>query len=147
MSLAILRTELLTDPLAIGYAAKTDQQCYDSLIAKTRTRQRELSTTDLLEWSGTNLRFDKIKVASNGATQNATRNLSGIMMVLLSAPDVDLDMKRSASLALVDGLVSNGVLAASDKTALVNSATEAISRYDELAIPTYQAGDIAIARA
>jgi hypothetical protein len=147
MSLAILRTELTADPLALGYSTKSDQQCYDSLIAKTRTRQRTLTTTDLLEWSGGNLRFDKIKVASNGATQNAARNLSGIMLVLLSSPGINLDMNRSASLALVDGLVSASVLVATDKTALVTAATESINRYAELGIPEYQVGDITRARA
>ena len=146
MSLAILRTELTTDPLGLGYAGMTDQQCLNSLLTKTRTRQRTLTTTDLLEWSGTSLRFDKIKVASNGSTQNAARNLSGIMFVLLNAPGVNLDMNRSASLALVDGLVNQGVLVAADKTALVAAATESINRFAELGIPEYQLGDITRAR-
>lgn len=147
MSLAILRNELLTDPLGIGYASKTDQQCYASLTALTRTRQRSMSTTDLLAWSANNLRFITIQAAANSATLNQKKNLASIMMVLLTNPDIPLDMRLSASTALVNGLVSTNVLAQADADALTSAASESISRYTELGIPEYQAGDIATARA
>lgn len=146
MSLAILRTELLTDPLALGYAAKTDQQCYDSLITKTRTRQRQLTTTDLLEWAGGNQRFLKIKNAAVVVSDTQTKNLAAIMQTLLQSPGVTLDMNRAATLALIDGLVTGLVLVAADKTALVTLATESINRFSELGIPEYQLGDVTRAR-
>lgn len=146
MSLAILRNELLTDPASLGYAGKTDQECLTILQTPNRPRQRTLTTTDLLEWSGTNQRFNKIKTASNNATDTAAKNFAAIMLTLLQSPGVNLDMKRSASLALVDGLIAQNVLIAADKTALVTAATENVDRFTELGIPEYQLGDVTRAR-
>jgi hypothetical protein len=146
MSLAILRTELTNDPASLGYSGKTDQQCLDILTTKNRTRQRALTTTDLLEWSGSSQRFNKIKTAANNASDTVAKNFSAIMLVLLQSPGVDLDMNRASSMALVDGLVSQSVLVAADKTALVTAATESIDRFTELGIPEYQLADVTRAR-
>jgi precorrin-4 methylase len=146
MSLAILRAELLTDPVAMGYAGKTDQQCLDLLTAKTRSRQRQLTTTDLLEWAGSLQRFLKIKNAAAVTTDSQTKNLAAILQTLLQSPGVALDVNRASSLALIDGLVSGAVLTAADKTALIAAATENIDRFTELGIPEYQLADVTRAR-
>jgi hypothetical protein len=146
MSLAILKNELTTDPLGLGYAAKTDQQCYDLLVAKTRSRQRQLTTTDLLEWAGTNQRFLKVKNAAAVTADSQTKNVAAILQTLLQSPGIAFDFNRAASSNMIDFLVTQNVLVAADRTALQSLANESINRFIELGIPEYEAGDINVAR-
>lgn len=132
---ALLRNELLTDPLARNYAGMTDAQCLASLKTKNRPRTIALSTLDLLEWSGSNQRFLKIRTAANvAANDTQTENVAAVMLVLLQTPGVALDMRRQAVRDMVDFLVTQSVLTAADRTALQTLATENISRATELGL-------------
>lgn len=146
MSLALLKTEVTTDPLALGYAAMTDQQVYLSMVAKTRTRQRQLTTTDLLEWAGSGQRFLKVKNAAAVTTDSQTKNVAAILQTLLQSPGIPFDLNRAASAQMISFLVAQAVLTGGDQTALQNLAAEAINRFQELGIQEYQAGDINAAR-
>lgn len=146
MSLAILKTEVLGDPLGLGYASMSDQQVYVSMVGKTRTRNRQLTTTDLLEWAGTNQRFLKVKNAAAVTADSQTKNVAAILQTLLQSPGIPFDMNRPASLAMITFLVAQAVLSAADQTALQTLAVEEINRFQELGIQEYQAGDINAAR-
>lgn len=146
MSLAILKTEVTTDPLALGYAGMTDQQVYVSMVGKTRTRSRQLTTTDLLQWAGGNQRFLKVNNAANATTDTQTKNLANVLVILLKSPGVPFDPNVAGMTAMISALVTAAVLTAADQAALLNMAAEAINRFQELAIQEYQAGDINFAR-
>jgi hypothetical protein len=146
MSLQILRNELLTDPIPLGYAGKTDQQCLDLLSAKTRSRLKPLTTTDLLRWSGAGQRYLALKNASNVTADSQTKNLATVFLVLIDSPGIPFDLNTSDFKNMIDALVTANVLTAADRTALNTMATEPINRFAELNIPEYQLGDVIRAR-
>lgn len=147
MSLVILRAELLNDPVALGYAGKTDQQCLDLLAAKNRSRFKALVIMDLLEWAGASQRYLALKDAANVAANSQTKNMCAVFLLLLGGPPgAALDLKNQSFKNMVDALVTASVLSAADRAALNTMATENINRFAELGIPEYQLGDITRAR-
>jgi hypothetical protein len=145
MSLLILRNELLNDPVPMGYAGKTDQQCLDLLTAKTRSRLRALTTTDLLRWAGASQRYLALKNASNAA-DSQTKNLASVFLILIGEPGIPCDLNLIEFKNMIDALVTAAVLTAGDRTALNTLATETIDRFTELGIPEYQLADVTRAR-
>lgn len=149
MSLLILRNELLTDPGTppLGYAGKTDQQCLDLMLAKTRPRFKPMITLDLLEWGGGGQRYLGLKNAANATPETNVKNMCSVFLLLFNGPaGAQLDLNRASFKNMIDALVTANVLTAADRIALNTAATENVNRFQELGIQEYQLGDIIRAR-
>jgi hypothetical protein len=146
---AVLKAELLTDPLALGYAAMTDQQCADSLNAPTRVRVEPLVPLAALAiWaakSGVRAKIDRAAGDGTSPVQSVCLALLDMLAGLSGPP---LDLGNPDNLAMVNGLVAAGVMTAGDKAGLLALQDVPTSRALELAgwgIPV-QAPDVARAR-
>jgi hypothetical protein len=146
MSFSVLRTELVTDPLGKGYLTKSDQECYESLVEKNRTKYITLTSAQLLAWSGMNLRKRNIKNASLSHPNEDIKNICDVASLFLERDETSLDLNNPIHSGMVDALVMGGVLTNSDKADLYLLATVKTSRFEELGIPEYHPGDINLVR-
>jgi hypothetical protein len=117
---AVLKAELLTDPLALGYAAMTDQQCADALNAMTRVRVEPLVPLAALAiWaakSGVRAKIDRAAGDGTSPVQSVCLALLDMLAGLSGPP---LDLGNPDNLAMVNGLVAAGVMTAGDKAGLL----------------------------
>ena len=141
-----LRTELLTDPLARGYASKNDQQCADDLNTKYRQVLESLPPEKLILWSAEAGRIQKIETAMINVGGNVNLRAAARAFYLTIQAFDAADPRDNRWVALVDGLVAGAVLTAADKAALVAEATVLRSRAEELGLGTVQAGEVREAR-
>jgi hypothetical protein len=128
-----LRTELTTDPLGIGYSGMTDQQAADSLNAETRTELLPVEAGELTEWAMQAGRLARLRDAQTGQTDEVRSLAMGAEMILFR-DNGNVDPGNPNHVALINALVSAGVLTAADKTALVDQATHNISRAFEIGL-------------
>ena len=144
----ILKDEIDNDPLGRGYAGTSDQDIANSLNSKDHDNLVALSSTELRIWAAESARAFNIREAiSDGTKVDQVRNLSLILDKLLGTDDGVLDPSIAAHVAMINQLVLAGVLADSDRTALVAAATQLISRAKQLGLPLAKVGHIQIARA
>ena len=148
MNLNALAAELAAGhPVTFAYDAD-DATAADQLNAVNRTRLRSLSMQELREWAGLNARGFKIYSAiSDAGKSDQERNVAYVADKLMGTDDGSLDPDNALHVAMVDMLVSGGIISASDKTALVTKATENISRATELGFGIVRVGTVAQARA
>lgn len=135
MNYPVLRAELLTDPVALGYAALSDQAAADKLNATNtgRTRpqtdvpvQEVFNAIDNAAWPSTAILQDKLRgVLSMPVVDASNTNTRGILGAIFPASGVTL--------------ATNGRLLA--------LGTETVSRAVELALETVLLVDVARARA
>lgn len=147
MNYTALAAELTDDTLARGYSAMTDAEAAADLNTVYRTRLRPLSMMELREWAGLNARGFKIYSAiSDGTKTDQQRNVAYVADKLLGTDNGTLDPRNDLHVAMVDTLVSAGIISADDKAALVAKATDNISRANELGLGTIREGDIQVVR-
>ena len=134
-TIAKLKTNIQTDPAVMGYSGKTDQEVLDLLTAKTRTRNKILSSKPLLKFVMAESRLDKIKDASVNHASPAIRSVCLGALIMLNDPEYEFDPDDSDSIGLLNALVGGGVWdSVIDKDALLAKATENISRMEEIEI-------------
>ena len=129
-----LRTELLTDPLARGYAGMTDQQASDDLNDATTGRTQQLAT----------LTSGEIYEALNTTEREAlsATDLARVRAVLSLSGDIQVGpgSKARATLSNAFGGVSGTV------AALAARVTLAVSRATELSLGLARPGHVHEAR-
>lgn len=130
MNLAILKSEITVDPVALGYTGKTDQQICDLLNAKARSRNltsltpsQVLNAVDLAEWG-----------TRTAAQQTLIWNLMGMGQLNPFGIEATLFVQ-------VFGASSATI------TTLKLLRVQAISRAEEIGLEIVYAGHIAEARA
>ncbi len=132
----MLKTEIQTDPLSIGYANMTDQQAADSLNSPVRNVIGQASRTDFIRWSA---RHDSISKLEQDV--GATKALSKAVLFMMQTDGV-IDFTDPEITAMVDMLVTAGIFTQPEKDDLVSLATKTISRAQELGIPEVHAGHV-----
>ena len=143
-----LRDELLNEPLVRAYASMEEIEVIHSLIEVNRDVIFPIKSDDLLAWSAMNGRFMKIKnLAEDSGQSDEMRSIAWASMKMIERDGTDLDLNLPDRAAMLDTLVSSGILDQSDKDDLYTIATRTVSRAQELNIPLpLQRNDIEKAR-
>ena len=145
-NIALLKSEIDSDPLGRGYSGMDDTAVAVDLNTAYRTKKEPISSAELLAWSASDARLQKIKnAAENGATDDL-KSLAQAAYLIVTRDGTTLDLNLADRLAMLDSLVAAGVLTADDRTSLDALATVSISRAEELAIGRVRAGDVIQAR-
>ncbi len=134
MTIAELKAAILADAQAKAFAdAGNDTAAATRINSITPGPLRPVTSAELLIWSGqgavnpgTKCRLERIREAASGASQLANPIHRGAALVLsqmIIRDDVPLDPKIPVQVAMIDVLVTAGVLSAADKAALVTIAS------------------------
>lgn len=130
MLIDILRTELLTDPLARGYSGMTPDQAAASLNTSNRTRNRVSMSGDEAFQATTSAEWTSLSAANKP------------LWLSFCARSV-INPSASANVALVTALFGAG----SATLAALNAARqESITRATELGLPRVEPGHVMEAR-
>ena len=145
-NIAILRSEIDSDPLGRGYSGMDDAAVAVDINSTYRSKKEPISSAELLAWSASDGRLQSIKnAAENGATDDL-KSLSQAAYLIVTRDGTTLDLNLADRVAMLDSLVAAGVLSSDDRTSLETLATVSISRAEELAIGQVRAGDVMQAR-
>ena len=145
-NIAILKSEIDSDPLGRGYSGMDDTAVAVDVNTAYRTKKKPISSAELLAWSASDARLQNIKnAAENGATDDL-KSLAQAAYLIVTRDGTTLDLNLADRVAMLDSLVAAGVLTAADRTSLDALATVSISRAEELAIGRVRAGDVIQAR-
>jgi hypothetical protein len=145
-NIAIIKSEIDSDPLGRGYSGMDDTAVAVDLNTAYRTKKEPISSAELLAWSASDARLQNIKnAAENGATDDL-KSLAQAAYLIVTRDGTTLDLNLADRVAMLDSLVAAGVLTDADRTSLDALATVSISRAEELAIGRVRAGDVIQAR-
>ena len=145
-NIAILKSEIDSDPLGRGYSGMDDTAVAVDLNTAYRTKKEPISSAELLAWSASDARLQNIKdAAENGATDDL-KSLAQAAYLIVTRDGTTLDLNLADRVAMLDSLVAAGVLTAADRTSLDSLATVSISRAEELSVGRVRAGDVIQAR-
>ena len=144
--IALLKEELDSDPLGRGYSSMTNDEAAASLNSVDRTRSEIITSAELLAWSASSGRLDKLKHAWDSGADETARSLAGAAYLMVTRDGTYLDLALPDRIQLLDGLVAYGILTSGDKDELVAKATVPCSRAEEIGIGSVRAGDIIQAR-
>ena len=136
MNYTILSNEINNDPLGVGYASMDAYQIRDSINAKTRSSYKELTSNELLKWSGVNGRYIKVKTAAdNTSLSDEIRSAAYAAVVMVDRDNTIFDYNDTNAQNIFNILVSNDIISEDDKNDLLSTLTENISRSQELGLP------------
>ena len=145
-NIAILKSEIDSDPLGRGYSGMDDTAVAVDVNTAYRTKKEPISSAELLAWSASDARLQNIKnAAENGATDDL-KSLAQAAYLIVTRDGTTLDLNLADRVAMLDSLVAAGVLTAADRTSLDALATVSISRADELGLGSVKAGTVQQAR-
>ena len=145
-NIAILKSEIDSDPLGRGYSGMDDTAVAVDINTAYRTKKEPISSAELLAWSASDARLQNIKdAAENGATDDL-KSLAQAAYLIVTRDGTTLDLNLADRVAMLDSLVAAGVLTAADRTSLDSLATVSISRAEELSVGRVRAGDVIQAR-
>jgi len=145
-NIAILKSEIDSDPLGRGYSGMDDTAVAVDVNTAYRTKKEPISSAELLAWSASDARLQKIKnAAENGATDDL-KSLAQAAYLIVTRDGTTLDLNLADRVAMLDSLVAAGVLTDADRTSLDALATVSISRAEELALGLVRAGTVQQAR-
>ena len=145
MDIAKLKTELVTDPESMGYAALSDADAAGAINLANRDYTVPLNSRTSLSWAMRTGRLADIETATTTGTP-AIQSIALGVKHLLGRSDTEIDMSDSDHVAMIDGLVAGGVLDAANKAELVTMATSQRSRADELSLGQVRVGHVQEAR-
>jgi hypothetical protein len=145
MDIDKLKTELVTDPESMGYAALSDADASVALNIANRDYTVPLNSRTSLSWAMRTGRLADIETATTAGTP-AIQSIALGVKHLLGRSDTEIDMSDSDHVAMIDGLVAGGVLDAANKAELVTMATSQRSRADELGLGQVRVGHVQEAR-
>ena len=145
MDIAKLKTELVTDPESMGYAALSDADAAGAINLANRDYTVPLNSRTSLSWAMRTGRLADIETATTAGTP-AIQSIALGVKHLLGRSDTEIDMSDSDHVAMIDGLVAGGVLDAANKAELVTMATSQRSRADELSLGQVRVGHVQEAR-
>ena len=145
MDIAKLKTELVTDPESMGYAALSDAAAAAAINLANRDYTVPLNSRTSLSWAMRTERLADIETATTTGAKAIQAIALGVKH-LLSRADTEIDMSDPDHVAMIDGLVAGGVLDAANKAELVTMATSQRSRADELSLGQVRVGHVQEAR-
>jgi len=145
MDIAKLKTELVTDPESMGYAALSDADAAVAINLADRDYTIPLNSRTSLSWAMRTERLADIETATTTGAKAIQAIALGVKH-LLSRADTEIDMSDPDHVAMIDGLVAGGVLDAGNKAELVAMATSQRSRADEIELGKVRVGHVEKAR-
>ena len=145
MDIAKLKTELVTDPESMWYAALSDADAAGAINLADRAYTIPLNSRTSLSWAMRTERLADIETATTTGAKASQAIALGVKH-LLSRADTEIDMSDPDHVAMIDGLVAGGVLDAANKAELVTMATSQRSRADELSLGQVRVGHVQEAR-
>lgn len=153
MDLQSLRAEIDTDPTARGYAGKTDAEVETLINAKAIDSDIDAYTSEICLVLNKRDKMGPIAAAATGvigAPSMAKATAAAALMCFLLHVPVIPGADNAAANALrrrLDDLLTEGLLTAADKTAVMAIVVKKISRAEQLGWGYVYASDIAAARA
>jgi hypothetical protein len=142
------RAEIDTDELVRGYDGMSNKEVADDMnTAYIDAPLRKVTPAEYLNWASFNGRALKIKDGITTGANDDTKNTCYLWDLMLQAGQTGPDPGNATHVAQVDLMVSQGVLEASDKAALVSVATDQITRCMDIGVPPAKEGYIERARA
>jgi len=143
MNYTVLSNEINNDPLGLGYASMNAYQIRDSINEKTRSAYKALTSNDLLKWSGVNGRYIKVKTAAdNTGLSDEIRSAAFAAVVMVERDNTVFDYNDGNSQNIFNILVSNDIISEDDRSNLVTTLTENISRAQELGLSQLRKKDV-----
>lgn len=139
----ILKQELTADPLGLGYAAMDDGQVFTALTGKTRPRKVSIAKRDIVRYMVLNDLWLPIKQAAS-TDPNAAIALDALS--IFDAFDMTDPQVEAKLNAILDGLVSSGLITSQHKADVLAMSDELISRAEEIGVPNPTFGEVAQAR-
>lgn len=148
MNLDILRTELLTDPIARGYSGMTNQQAADSLNTANRVLRVLVAFKLFARWASKAGRLDAITAAQASGSTATIRGACRYIVLLLGAGQ-GIDPDNADDVGAINAITGAGLpIQNADRTELSALANQApITRAAELGLPFVGSHHIATARA
>lgn len=125
-----LRSEIGTDPEALGYSEKTDVEITDLMNIENRTQFIDVNKDTILKYLIRKGRW----LAIFDSTQDAARNV----IALLNTTSFDVNGPEPT--VLIDALVTLRLLGSDDKTYIQSLGQKQISRAQELSLGNIRVG-------
>ncbi|MEW6304697.1 MAG: hypothetical protein AB1705_14575 [Verrucomicrobiota bacterium] len=132
MTIEELKSELTNDPAGLGYNAN-DWTCLDLLNAPRAPYTRpggSISQSSLLRWAAKNGALVRIKSAAESA--GPLQSIALAALYLMQGATGALDLTSADNVAMIDALVTGGILTAEEKQSLVKLADVPASRSEQL---------------
>jgi len=145
-----LAQELDTGHPVTGAYSSNAQVAADEINATNRTKTEPIGSAELLAWSAKSSDSDrpriiKIQEGKSNANESCAATCFAAEQMIMR-DNTSLDLSLSDRVAMLDLLVSFGVLSAADKTDLEALSQTSISRSDELNLGVVKPGTIEQAR-
>lgn len=149
IDITALAAELANDPLDVGYSGMTDAQCAIALNTVDRNVVVQRDSRKLLQWLAGSGRYQRIEdAAANPVKSDAIRSICKAALRMVERDGTLLDLSNAEQEGMIDALVADGTLTATDKSDLVTMATTQMSRSEELGLGgAVKPGNVAEARA
>ena len=130
----VLRGEVLSDPLARGYASMTDEQ----VAASLNTKDRQVVQPTLVTAKELMARMDPSVAAGilqKLESEAANNPVVKWIMSFITGGGEGIDLGHVNTRAQIDALVAAGVLTATEGASLKALAERTVSRAEELGLP------------
>lgn len=148
--LAVLKTELTTDPLTRGYAAMSDGLAAARLNLRDRPVSSTIPTTTIHQWFIFNGRWSAVEAlaVNQNATQPQQEAAKAMIEVCHYVDTLDLSKSLvSGGMGQILTLLQQGsVITNTQRNQVIALASATVSRADELGLPTVAHLDVADAR-
>lgn len=128
-AIEIIKSELINDPNVIGYSTMTDEECFNSLINKNINAKQSIPARDIREYLALKNKLLQIENSVSQSAIAATRYLELFDSFSLAKPEVE-----TALIAILDGLIADTLIDATDKTSILAMGDKQISRAEQLGI-------------
>lgn len=143
-----LTSELTADPSKVGYASMENSEVVASINTKSNSRPKReaISSCELLQFLAVH---DLLKNFEDAAANRSSSARSAALAVIkiLTVTEAQVDLNDTEILTLLDALVSDGVMSATDKDNLLALGTRDGSRAEELFSQKVTLEDVRKARA
>jgi len=149
MNYAVLREEILTDPLGRGYAGMTDEQVAEDLNTAYRTIKQRIKLKDLVSYLLKNDLWFAIREAAADPTHTAHRAaVYALDLVDFAKADMldDIDSDDATFRALFQQLISGGIMTSTQGQEILAMAYVTMTRAEELGLGVVKPGHVRKAR-
>ena len=146
MDYIVLRAELTTDPVRLGYgpllAAGSANRVAALLNASTQQGLGSVPITPLLEWIAAHGIMARLRAAAAGEDAQVA-SIAEVALMLVSNPNIPaLDLSRVRVQQMLGALTAAGVIPADAQAELMGMATTYVSRADVLGLGAVSADDV-----
>lgn len=127
--------EITTDPLGVGYSTLSDGQVAAALNVKTRGRAKAIESVEVKRYMFAQGLWLPVKESALASAEQARDALNTFATFQVDDPDTAIAVE-----GVLDALVADALISATDKEVIQAMGVEAISRAQELGILTSERG-------